>query len=266
MRLTHEPVKPISAIKAQDKATGVVRDTHMERRPNPYIEWIRKGLEKPGKSQSGLARHIGVDPSAINKLVHNKRFLKAHEISKVAEYLEEPIPAPKLGDEKDEQREPVRQRPPSDVRLPDNDRPVQLGMLSGPRDVPVLGITVGGSEGDFQFNGQTIDYAPRPPGLTYKKDVYALYVASDSMAPRYEPGDRIYVDPHRVPSIQDYVVIEMKPAGTEPGPAYLKRLVRRAGGRIIVEQFNPPRDDMEFYVEEIKALHRVIPWNEVNGA
>src|ERR1700761_9555609 len=34
-----------------------------------------------------------------------------------------------------------------------------------PKDVPVLGSAVGGITADFRLNGQTIDYARRPPAI-----------------------------------------------------------------------------------------------------
>lgn len=55
-------------------------------------EWLIKGLEKPGKSQSGLARYIGIDPSAVNKAVKGTRQLSGLELIKAAEYLGEPVP------------------------------------------------------------------------------------------------------------------------------------------------------------------------------
>ena len=39
------------------------------------------------------------------------------------------------------------------------------GVTSMPVDVPVFGTAVGGSEGDFSFNGQVVDYVRRPPGV-----------------------------------------------------------------------------------------------------
>jgi len=93
MRISHRNVKLDRAIRAQDNPATDVRNAHMAARPDPYLEWIRRGLQKPGKSQSGLARHLGLDPSAVNKLMHGKRMLKTHEVTPTAEYLEEPPPA-----------------------------------------------------------------------------------------------------------------------------------------------------------------------------
>ena len=55
---------------------------------DPLLEWVIENLKKPGKSQSGLARHLGLDPSAINRVVAGKRELKTKEIPGAAEYFE----------------------------------------------------------------------------------------------------------------------------------------------------------------------------------
>lgn len=57
-----------------------------------YISWIRRGLEKPGKTQAGLARQLGVDKSQVNKMLRGERDLKVKELPKIAEYLIEPLP------------------------------------------------------------------------------------------------------------------------------------------------------------------------------
>jgi len=56
------------------------------------LDWIRRGLRKPGKTQAGLARALGRSPSAINNLLSGKRRLRADEIARIARYLEEPPP------------------------------------------------------------------------------------------------------------------------------------------------------------------------------
>ncbi|MCJ2051692.1 XRE family transcriptional regulator [Methylobacterium sp. J-070] len=153
----------------------------------------------------------------------------------------------------------------SSIRPSDGGAGPDLTKLKGPRDVPVLGTGVCGDDGDFRFNGQTIDYAPRPPGIEGKKDVFVVYVVGDSMAERYEDGDPLYVDPHRRPKPRDIVIVELKaPREGEPGGAFVKRLVRRSGGKIVVEQFNPPKE-LVFDEDDVVRLHRVIPWTELIG-
>jgi len=62
------------------------------------LDWIRKGLDKPGKSQAGLAKAFGRSPSAINNLLKGKRRLRTDEIVKASRYLEV-MPPPLVGGE-----------------------------------------------------------------------------------------------------------------------------------------------------------------------
>lgn len=52
------------------------------------IEWIRAGLEKPGKSRVGLAKALGRSPSVVTHLLDGRRALKVREIVTIANYLE----------------------------------------------------------------------------------------------------------------------------------------------------------------------------------
>lgn len=68
-----------------------MRNNHMSE--DPILQWVVTNLAKPGRSQSELARRLGLHPSAINKLVNGKRGLKSSEIPIAAEYFEEDPPA-----------------------------------------------------------------------------------------------------------------------------------------------------------------------------
>lgn len=58
------------------------------------VAWIRRGLDKPGKSQRGLAAALDIDPAGVNRLLKGERQLKAAEIARIARYLGvEPPPA-----------------------------------------------------------------------------------------------------------------------------------------------------------------------------
>ncbi|KAA0684553.1 helix-turn-helix domain-containing protein [Neorhizobium sp. P12A] len=59
---------------------------------NQYLDWIRDGLAQPGKTQSGLARHLGIAHPQITQLLKGNRNLKVHEIPKIAEYLDRAPP------------------------------------------------------------------------------------------------------------------------------------------------------------------------------
>ncbi|WP_047629794.1 S24 family peptidase [Rhizobium sp. WW_1] len=63
---------------------------------NQYLDWIREGLAQPGKTQIGLARHLGIAHPQITQLLKGNRNLKVHEIPKIAEYLDRPLPGAEL--------------------------------------------------------------------------------------------------------------------------------------------------------------------------
>ncbi len=139
--------------------------------------------------------------------------------------------------------------------------------FQGPRDVPVKGTAVGGGDGDgdFRFNGDDIDWAPRPTGIAGRKGVYALYVQNDSMYPRYRDGARLYVDANRRPAPGDDVVVELHPSEEDgAGSGYIKAFVKQTATTVVVEQFNPPRQ-IVFEARAVKSLHRVIPQDELLG-
>ncbi|WP_019644125.1 LexA family transcriptional regulator [Novispirillum itersonii] len=51
------------------------------------IDTLKKALQAPGKSQRGLARAMGLDPAAINRMLKGERQIKAHELAAIRDYL-----------------------------------------------------------------------------------------------------------------------------------------------------------------------------------
>lgn len=134
-----------------------------------------------------------------------------------------------------------------------------------PRDVPILGGAACGEDGLFEFNGQTLDYARRPPRLENVKDAYAVYVSGDSMSPWREHGDFVYVHPHQPVKIGDYVVVQLHPEKSGDMPrAYIKKLVRRTEKELRLLQFEP-RSEIAIPMKKVKSVHRVIDWKEALG-
>ncbi len=156
---------------------------------------------------------------------------------------------------------PGSARPVSSVRLaPETD---QLAL--GAKDVPIMGTSVGGKDGEFYLNGETLDYARRLPGISRNKNVFGVHVEGDSMSPKFEAGELVYASPGRPPAPGDYIIIELTPtSGERAGPAYIKRLARRTGTRLVCEQFNPA-GQVEYDAREVKAIYRIIPLAELAG-
>ncbi|MDP6475736.1 MAG: S24 family peptidase [Alphaproteobacteria bacterium] len=126
-----------------------------------------------------------------------------------------------------------------------------------PKNFPVRGIAVGGDGGEFTFNGTEIDIVRRPLALIGVDNAFAVYVAGDSMAPRFEPGELLFVHPGRPPQPGDDVLVELHGKDGEPGMCYLKRLVRRAGGKVVLGQFNPVRE-IRIDAKKVRAIFKVL--------
>lgn len=190
--------------------------------------WERGANVLSMENLQAVARLLGIDPVALSRGDLAYHDAGPHELADV-EIISEPGPPP-----------------------------------TGPLDVEILGVAVGGDDGDFTLNGEVSGYVRRPPGIMNVRNVFALHVLSDSMIPRYEPGDLIYCGGrHAVPG--DDIVIEMYPDDEQSaGKAYVKRLTKRTAAELTCLQYNP-RTELNFDAYRVKNMWRVIPLRELLG-
>lgn len=217
---------------------------------------LRQARKQRGYVLRQVSEVAGVSVAAVGQWERGENDLTMDNLRKVATFLGiDPLAA-----NRGELRYIDKAQDLSDVERVTETAPVDLG----PEDVEILGVSVGGDDGDFSLNGQTVGYARRPAGIARIRNVFAVHVIGESMVPRYEPADLLYCG-GRAPVPGDDVVIEMFPKGDEAvGKAYIKRLVRRTASEIVCRQFNPPME-MTFNPYEMKAMHRVIPYRELLG-
>jgi len=156
---------------------------------------------------------------------------------------------------------PLAGRPTSNLRMAGVKLPALAGLA---RDVPVMGTAAGSLAGAFQFEGGVVDYVARPPALVGAKNAYSMYVDGNSMAPEHNSGDLRFVHPDRKVHIGDSVVVTAKYSEHGPYESFIKRLVRRTGDRIIVEQLNPPAT-IEFDLRFVASVHKVLTMNDLFG-
>jgi transcriptional regulator with XRE-family HTH domain len=57
-----------------------------------YEQWLRNGLKQPGKSNVGLAKALGINPSGVSRMLKGERKLQLSEVEKAAAYLGLPPP------------------------------------------------------------------------------------------------------------------------------------------------------------------------------
>lgn len=142
--------------------------------------------------------------------------------------------------------------------------PTSLGVPAMPRDLPVYGTAEAGIEGAMQLDTGAVDYVRRPPALASVRDAYAVYVVGSSMEPVFEEGAIVLVHPHRPCRIGDYVIVQARGSKGET-VAYIKKLKKIEGDRIILTQFNPPGTVTVKRADHI-ATHKILSLNDLLGA
>jgi phage repressor protein C with HTH and peptisase S24 domain len=123
--------------------------------------------------------------------------------------------------------------------------------------IPLYGTAVGGVDGQFELNGNLLDRVKAPVSLYGVRDAYAVLVAGDSMEPRYEDGETVYVNPDRRPTRNDYVVAQIKTSEDGAPQAYIKKWVRWNSERLVLRQFNPEKE-LEFDGRLVESVHYVL--------
>lgn len=123
--------------------------------------------------------------------------------------------------------------------------------------IPLFGAAVGGEDGEFILNGNHLDDVFAPPSLSGIPGAYAVRIVGDSMSPRYEDNDTVYINPKRRAVKGDYVVAQIHVDEHKAPLAYIKRLIQHTSGKLILEQFNPPKI-LEFDGKQVESVHYVL--------
>lgn len=228
----------------------------LERRLKEQLQAIFDGNE------SELARRLGTDQQNVNNFITG-RVKRSHIWREIGALLQI---------SEDEMRDLMKARGrqegkntklPIPIKVADffhevPAQPVRMPAESATRMIPVLGKAVGGDDGEYEFNGQPIDWRSCPPTLTNVADAYAIYVDGESMSPRYLPGEIAFVHPDKPPRANDHVVVQLKP--TEDGAAprgFIKKFIGWSPTKLLLEQYNPAKK-LDFDRREVFKVHLIV--------
>jgi phage repressor protein C with HTH and peptisase S24 domain len=198
----------------------------MDRLIDDEVERIRTEMRNQDRTQADLGRLLGLDSSQVTRIFSGKRKLQIHEHRKIAEWL---------------------------ALTPEVAGSASAAVVAMPGLIPLYGLVGASSESRLTFAEQNLrGYVPMHPNQLNVRKPFALEVADVSMSPRYEPGEIVYLAPHRFPLAgQDCVIV------TESGEGLLKQFVKRAGGFITLRQLNPPKE-FQLAADDVIALHAVV--------
>lgn len=109
----------------------------------------------------------------------------------------------------------------------------------------------------------TVRMIERPPALWNVRDPYAIEFIGSSMEPRYFQGELGIVNPSRVPSPGDFVVVQLNDGESDSVvTALVKQLVRVVGAEYELRQFNP---DRTFRIDRrrVARMHKIMKSDEL---
>jgi phage repressor protein C with HTH and peptisase S24 domain len=193
---------------------------------------LKQELERRGHgAQSALAEHLGVDPSIVSRMLNTPRKISVEEADKIRAWLGQPsqsAPAPSAA-----RAPPWTARAPAQAMAP-------LPRVSRP-DLPVWAAAQGGEEGAMLITTSPIEWIVRPRELVEVIDAFAVFLIGESMSPRYDQGDQLFVHPHRPPrGGDDCLFVQQRDETSYYG--LVKTLVRPLADKWRVKQFNPGKE------------------------
>lgn len=156
----------------------------------PLNAWVVSELERTGRSNTDLARFLGIEQPRIAEIKSGARKVQAHEIEKIAAFF--------------------GSRPP--LRLDD----VQSV-------TPLVGYVGAGAEAHYYANGDNPnEFVPRPPGAS--DTTVAVEVRGDSLGSIFNRW-LVFYDSVRTPPTED-MLRQLCVVGLADGRVLVKQLVR----------------------------------------
>ncbi len=111
-----------------------------------------------------------------------------------------------------------------------------------PETAPVYSSAQGG-RGDLTiYFTDIIEYRAKPPRHRRSPKLWGFYVVGDSMFPRIESGNFVWVDPDKKPNPNEEAVFVQKDKALDDAPILVKRVVKSTPKMWIVMQFNPQEE------------------------
>lgn len=191
---------------------------------NKIGELVRRRRKEMGLSVPNLASLIGAHIQTVNKIESGEiRFSKYfYQLENVLDISIVPAAQGNIGG--------TTVFPTSHHPAPGRDLPL-YGASAMPRNHKLF------TNGGFAFTRTPIDMIERPEWLRYNKQAYALKITADAMLPRFNPGERVVIDPLLEPKPgTDVVLLTHDDADHRAGVvAYLAAITK---GNWLIVQYN----------------------------
>ena len=244
-----------------------------------FAENVRMARERAGLTQPQLAELIGMSQQGIASIESGKvaRPRKLRELAKALRVSEAwLLNETKLLSEDGMSKGEFDRSFPSDgykelaqvaasisakpASTPNASFPPRYEPFGGAR-VPLMGQTQAGMNGRFVLNGQTVAEVFCPPDLEGVAGAYAVLVYGDSMEPKFEAGETVWLHPYLPVRRGDYVVAQIHDDENEAPSSYIKQFISKTGSVLTLKQFNPAEGEdeiMTFPADQVVSVHKIV--------
>lgn len=113
--------------------------------------------------------------------------------------------------------------------------------------------TAEGGNGSLMYSNDVIDTIPMPERLAQVPDAYGLYVAGESMVPKYRPGDLLLIHPYLPPRAEDGVVIY----SLDKSLVQVKEFVRATATEWVLRRYKPIEEEFSILKADWPKCHVV---------
>ena len=102
--------------------------------------------------------------------------------------------------------------------------------------------TIAGGDGEQVVTSDIVEHRPKPSKWNNVKGLYGFYVISDSMEPRINAGELVWVHPNRRPAPGQEAVFTRRGSNPNASHAALKVYVAQTPASWLVKQYNPEKE------------------------
>ncbi len=200
-------------------------------------ERIKHARKEAGLSQADLAKYVGRSQSAVAEWETGETAPRRNIVEKIASSLGVSVHWLELGGV-DDPRRPYDPRLASEVSLSTTARRKVVGSIFASEQDRGLGLA------EQRLNFKNIIETRQKPGRWAEvNDLYGFYVATNSMVPRINPGELIWVHPYRQPQIGEEAVFVRRDGQDDMQKEIMVKICAgQTATKWIAKQFNPSQE------------------------
>ncbi len=226
---------------------------------------LKAHFKETGESQSAFARRAKIGGSALREIVAGRtRSPQGSTLLAIAKALQRPV-----NDLVDDSY-PEAAEPDAVPGFSDEPAPFQKA-ITFIEDVPIfndfassfdLAISKEFSY-DLEIGSKPLGYLPRHSRFAQLRDLFACYTNTNVMAPWRNIGEFVFATRELPAHVHAHVILQLDPDGPVKKPCLLRQLITRDSQNFTLRSYHPERRDETIPTERIRALYRVIEWQQV---